>query len=167
MTAPTTYPATDAQRNFINSLRAQRAIAPLATDEAIDKRDASREIDRLKTMPVVVPTANAARPGLFDGIPASKYALVEDGVLTFWEVKTFRGVTYLRLLIGAPGEFNPVRVDLPRATRVARTIAADVHAAALAFAQHYTCCSVCGADLSDETSVRLGLGPVCRRRFGF
>lgn len=162
-------PASPAQVNFINSLRTQRALATLTEAEAtqLDKRGASREIDRLKALPVVVAAARADAPSLFDGVPTSKYSIVENGVRTFWEVKTFRGTTYLRLLVGAPGDFQRVRVELPRVTRVVRQIKDEgVLVAAQAFATHYTCCAVCGADLSDETSVALGLGPICRRRFG-
>jgi hypothetical protein len=99
-------------------------------------------------------------------LPLSKYALEESGVLTFWEIKEYRGVRYLRLLVGAPGEFRRVKVGFDRARAVADQIRRDAHGYALAFARHYTCCAVCGADLSDETSVALGLGPICRRRFG-
>jgi exosome complex RNA-binding protein Csl4 len=31
----------------------------------------------------------------------------------------------------------------------------------------YSVCSVCGAELTDDRSVELKLGPVCRGRFGF
>lgn len=160
--------ATPAQVNFINSLRAQRAEFALTSEElaTLDKRGASREIDRLKALPVVAQATNAARPGYLDGIPASKYSLIEDGVRTFWEVKTWQGRAYIRLLIGAPGQFTRTKVGFDRAQRVAAEIKLDVLAAAQAFATHYTCCAVCGADLSDETSVALGLGPICRRRFG-
>lgn len=161
--------ATPAQVNFINSLRAQRALFALTSEElaTLDKRGASREIDRLKALPVAVPTPNVvARVGYLDGIPASKYSVVEDGVRTFWEVKTWQGRAYIRLLVGAPGDFNRVKVGFDRAQRVAAELKLDVLGAAQAFAKFHTCCAVCGADLSDETSVALGLGPICRRRFG-
>lgn len=156
---------TEAQRRFINSLRAQRALDALgeATFATMTKRDASVEIDRLKALPVVVAQRNA---GPLEGIPTSKYAITEDGVMTFWEVKTWQGRTYLRLLVGAPGEFRKVRVGFDRARAVAAAIKVDVLASAQAFARHYTCCAVCGADLSDPVSVDLGLGPICRQRFG-
>lgn len=155
---------TPAQLRFINSLRARRAL-PADDGNGLDKRSASREIDRLKALPVVIATCVAAAPNLYAGIPASKYSIVEDGVRTFWELKTWRGTTYLRLLVGAPGEFQRVRVGSERARTVASILKRDPLAAAQAFASFHTCCAVCGADLSDETSVALGLGPICRRRF--
>lgn len=167
MTLTAIHPATQAQVNFINSLRTQRAIAPLSDDElkVLDKRDASREIDRLKALPIVRPAANA-NDRLFEGIPFAKYAVRENGALTFWEVKAYQGRTYLRLLIGAPGAFRRVKVNWDRVQDVARTLRNDPHAATLAFSRHYRCCSVCGAELSDERSLELGLGPICRQRFG-
>ena len=165
----TTYPATAPQLNFINSLRIQRAEAILTADEAraLDVRGASREIDRLKALPVVAQAPRAAEVRLLDGLPASKYSVVEGGVRTFWEVKSYKGHAYLRLLVGAPGEFQRVRVGEGRAIEVVAAIRVNPLEAAQAYATHYTCCAVCGADLSDETSVALGLGPICRRRFGF
>lgn len=38
-------------------------------------------------------------------------------------------------------------------------------AQAAAFGQLYGICGVCGRDLTDETSIELGIGPICRQRF--
>jgi hypothetical protein len=166
MTTAIANPATDRQLAFLNTLRIERGYVAIHAEDwaQVDKRDASRLIDAMKALPRAA-TATAVRANVLDGIPFSKYAITEDGVLTFWEVKSYKGTAYLRLLVGAPGEFNRVKVGYDRATRVATVIKGDVLAAAQAFATHYVCCAVCGADLSDETSVALGLGPVCRRRF--
>lgn len=170
MPVTTLRPATENQLGFLNNLRRERGLAIETWREFsarnLSTRDASREIDALKATPRAANVDRAIRGGLFHDLPKSKYAIIEDGVRTFWEIKEFRGTTYLRLLVGAPGDFRRVRVEFPRTTRVVAEIRRDPHAAALAFAQHYTCCAVCGADLSDETSVALGLGPICRQRFG-
>lgn len=167
----TTYPASPRQVKFINDLRRERGIPALTDAEAGAltggmSGTASREIDRLVAQPRVAVPAQPAGGRMLADLPLSKYAITEDGVMTFWVVAEFRGTRYMRLLVGAPGDFRRVKVGYDRARRVADAIRVDVHAAALAFAQHHTCCAVCGADLSDETSVRLGLGPICRQRFG-
>jgi hypothetical protein len=172
------HPATDKQRAFLKTLSAERdwldrlqgqewetAQDCVIPDHFISSSEASAAISALLACPRNNRPVAAPRAGFLEGIPFSKYAVVEDGVLTFWEVKAYKGVAYLRLLIGAPGQFNRVKVGFDRAARVAAEIKTDVLAAAQRFATHYTCCAVCGAELSDETSVALGLGPVCRRRF--
>lgn len=161
--------ATARQLAFLNTLRVERGYDAINADawDRVTKRHASQLIDSMKALPR---RAAAAAPapragGYLADIPFSKYSVVESGVRTFWEVKAWKGTTYIRLLVGAPGEFTRTRVSYTRACLVAALIKADVLAAAQAFATHYTCCAVCGADLSDETSVALGLGPICRRRF--
>lgn len=168
MSVTTALPATPAQRNFINSLRIQRALAPLTRDEdaALDMRAASREIDRLKTLPVVAPVAPAARAGLFDGLPTSKYAVELDGTLVFCEIRTWQGRTYMRRLLGAPGDWNRVKPTYAEQ----RSLVAAIHAAtaveaAKRYSFEFTRCCVCEAPLSDEESRRVGMGPVCRNRF--
>jgi hypothetical protein len=166
-------PATERQLAFLNALRVERGFAAIDRDDwvGVTTRDASRHIDQMKAKPRPPRAAGAAlrQPagaGMLEGLPLSKYALREDGHLTFWVVAEFRGTRYLRLLVGAPGEFRRVRVEYARARRVAEAIRENSLAAAQAFARHYTCCAVCGADLSDTRSVELGLGPICRQRFG-
>lgn len=165
--------ATARQLAFLNTLRQERGYELINADawDRVTKRHASQLIDSMKALPSrLAAVAPAAAPratgGYLADIPFAKYSVVEEGVRTFWEVKAYRGTTYIRLLVGAPGEFTRTRVGFDRAQRVAAAIKLDVLAAAQAFATHYTCCAVCGADLSDETSVALGLGPTCRRRFG-
>lgn len=157
-------PATQPMKDFLNKLRVERGYAPIHPDDFGDFATTSRAIDQFKAMP----RANARRPerGYLSDIPNSKYSVLEGGTRTFWEVKEFKGTRYIRLLVGAPGAFQRVRVGFDRARFVADLIRVDALAAAQAFAAHYTCCAVCGAELSDETSVALGLGPVCRGRFG-
>lgn len=162
-------PASQAQVNFINSLRSQRSLDALSLDElrVLDTRDASREIDRLKALPITQGPRVQAGAGYLEGLPLSKYALVDgEGVATFYEVKRYKETVYLRLLVGAPGEFRRIRLPYGEAHAVAARIRVDPLAAAQAFARTYTVCGVCCADLSDPESVRLGLGPICRGRFG-
>lgn len=162
--------ATDRQLSFLNTLRVERGYVAIHADDwtGVTKARASKLIDEMKAMPRAnAPRPDAPRVGYLDGLPLSKYSVIEEGVRTFWEIKRFKETTYMRLLVGAPGEFNRVKVGLDRARTVASEIRQDPAAAALAFANHYVCCAVCGAELSDPVSVALGLGPVCRTRFGF
>lgn len=100
-------------------------------------------------------------------VPTSAYCLTNTatGKLHFFEVRTYKGHTYLRELFGAPGDFRRERVAQGLEAGVLRTIAVDVKGAAKSFAEHYSCCAVCKSPLTDETSRDRGVGPVCWGRF--
>jgi hypothetical protein len=152
----------------------------------------SQVIDQLLAMPRLpgggaaagrAPAAPGAvvstRAHWLDGIPNARYVLTQAQTdprthevfngndKIFIEVREYRGTRYMRRLIGAPGSytrgkmpFDAVRL-LADAIRVVTPLKATQAYGAL-----YSCCSVCGAELTDDTSVALKLGPVCRGRFG-
>lgn len=184
----TITPPTERQLSYLRNLVAQkqmpaevRAGAELAMSQPdFTKAQASRFIDRLSTLqdkPREARPAPAAKAHLV-GLPHSKYALVRadmgsaahlvrpDNDLGFFEVKEYRGTVYMRQLHGAPGSFNRVRVDSVDELAVAALIAKAPLEGAQRFAAHYSCCARCGAELTDQTSRELGLGPTCRAQFG-
>jgi len=182
----TLYPASERQVAFITSLLADRVIpdadAVRAELPTLDKRRASALIERLLQAPKAARTAAATRSGnpALAGIPHSKYAVrVSDievaadvagialaGDLLFVEVKEYRGTVYMRRLTGAPGAFTRSRMPRGLEDDIIRVIAADPYGHTRLFGEHYRCCGKCGAELTDEESRRLMLGPVCRRAFG-
>jgi len=181
------YPATDKQQAFIRSLADERVCdreVILAGLPTMSKSDASRTIEALLDAPK---TERPARPAAARGgnpnvaelvkskyaIPTSELGIVADGLgfdlqgdLLFIEVKEYRGTVYMRRLQGAPGAFS--RLRLPRETEdtIAAHIKTDPYRFARLFGEHYRCCGKCGAELTDETSRRLQLGPECRKAFG-
>jgi Family of unknown function (DUF6011) len=67
----------------------------------------------------------------------------------------------------AGGEFHAVRsCDDPTRSEVL-AVAANPHTAAKAFGAKWGICSCCGRELSNAESVRLGIGPICRDKFGW
>lgn len=168
--------ATDRQVAFIKSLEDERnwigafdgeayeTVMNVLSGKQISKREASVAISALLAAP------RKPRPGAgvdLTDLPLSKYALEgENGWLVFVEIVERRGGRrYMNRLIGAPGDWNRGRLPLSVIKGYAATIAEDPAQAALRFAEEFTCCAVCLAPLSDEESRRLGLGPICRRRF--
>lgn len=72
---------------------------------------------------------------------------------------------YLGKVIG--GHFHPVRsCDDATKARVV-DVAANPHSAAKAYGMKFGICSCCGRELSNAESVRLGIGPICRDKFGW
>lgn len=182
----TLYPATEKQIAFLASLLAQREVPADLHEEVsaflptADKRRASDYIERLLALPKTQGRPAAAAPAanaVFDGVPVARYAIPAEeislldvdprGDLLFVEVKTWKGVTYMRRLHGSLGGFS--RSKMPRETvaDLASILARDPYRYTRLFGEHYSCCGKCGAELTDEESRRLMLGPVCRKAFGY
>lgn len=72
---------------------------------------------------------------------------------------------YLGKITGAT--YYPTRDATAEHIAAVVTIAADPAAAAIAHGLKTTQCSCCGATLDNPESVRLGIGPICRSKYGF
>lgn len=65
------------------------------------------------------------------------------------------------------GQFHASReCDDPTRARVIE-VSADPHASAKAYGQRTGQCSCCGRELTNGESIDLGIGPICRERFGW
>jgi len=178
------YPASEKQVAFIQSLLDERVVpeeyaAKVRSEIGIfTSKRASEVISGLMAAPRK-PKQALPEGDVLDGIPHAKYAIPAaelavkalarpfDGDLLFIEVKEFRGRTYMRRLQGAPGGFVRSRIPMDDVAVYANMIKADAYRYTKAFGEHYRCCGKCGADLTDEESRRLMLGPICRKAFGF
>ena len=110
--------------------------------------------------------------------PEAKYAIPAGEVMMdllkkpikndyiFCELKKYRGKLHFRQLHGAPGSFSRSTLPVEDALVFARIIKKDPYKYTSTFADIYQCCGKCGADLTDETSRALRLGPICRKGFG-
>lgn len=185
-------PASEAQVSFIRSLVERRLLSSRLEEsfkainlDTISMPEASLLITTLKAQPfkpVAAYPAPADRSELdkaLSVIPKSKYALLFEDLgngLTdvpayrndtlFVEVREYKGKIYMRRLHGAVGGFTRSRINTRDTIAIANTIAKNPLEAAQRFGRLYSCCAVCAADLTDETSRALSLGPVCRTRFG-
>lgn len=189
MSTTTTFiPASARQAEFIRTLLAERTVdATLAAstlrelDEGkLAKSSASIVIDRLLKLPKTPRAAAASRASSadFSGVPCSRYAIPAEevealpidvslhGDLLFVEIKTYQGTTYMRRLIGAPGAFSRLRMSASAVEELLSVLRDDPYRYARLFGENYSCCGKCGAELTDDESRRLMLGPVCRRAFG-
>ena len=169
----------------------QAVLTVLVADKAarLKMKDASTVISALLSLPkkpVVkavaapvagVPTNNITKvEANLVHVPDGMYALPSevlaalsrtriDNDLLFVAVRTWKGRTHLRRLHGAPGGFSRSRLDMTDSVAISAVLANSPLKWTQLFAAHYSCCGRCGADLTDETSRALGLGPTCRKAY--
>lgn len=161
--------ATDKQVAFLTKLREERG---LETDDiaGLTKREASAEIDRVMKLPRTAREVPTSAP--VADVPAGRYAIDKrDGGVAFYQVDRptegrWAGYTFVKLLVGAPGDWRRERVGDWRAT-LARIAEAGPREAAIRFGMESGYCGRCGSPLSNAESLRLGIGPVCRDKAGW
>jgi hypothetical protein len=88
-----------------------------------------------------------------------------SGDLAFFEVREYMSTLYMRQLHGAPGRFNRSKLSAASVKAIIGIIAADPYRYTRMFGEHYACCGSCGAELTDQRSRELQLGPECRKKF--
>lgn len=80
-------------------------------------------------------------------------------------VKVAANGEYLGKVTG--GKFMPtLACDDGTSARVV-AVAADPYNAAVAYGVKMSACSVCGLTLTNPTSIELGIGPICRAKYGW
>jgi hypothetical protein len=131
--------------------------------------------------PAVIPTNKVDWKELYGALsklPKSKYAIPTselmgdfmvqpvDNDYVFVETREFKKTAYLRRLVGSYGGFTRIKPAPEDTLMFVRVLLEDPYKYAKLFAVHYSCCAKCGAELTDEVSRELGLGPICRKAFG-
>ncbi len=180
--------ASEKQIAFLHSLASERVATEAQTtalarmfSQGATSLEASQAITALLSAPRKVRPAVAfggARENVLADVPLSKYALPAEDVrdfipdiavgsndLVFVEVREFKGTRYMRRLSGSVGDFVRIKISTRAVESVAGLIKRDAPAAAKRFAEHYSVCAVCSAELTDKLSRERGIGPVCWRRF--
>jgi hypothetical protein len=84
----------------------------------------------------------------------------------FAQISEFKDTQYVRVLRGAPGSFNREKPTYRDQVDLVNIIATSPQLFAQTFGLVYTCCGSCGAELTDDRSRALKLGPECRKKFG-
>lgn len=173
--------ATPRQRDFINDLLARRDYV-LGVEQIKSPQEASELISKLLKAPKKATPVIKRDEELFEALSAvqkSKYAIptaelildffdekIENDLL-FVEVREYEKTLYIRRLHGAVGGFTRTKLSRRDSLVILQHLAKNTYEYARLFGEHYSCCGKCGADLTDEKSRRLQLGPECRKAFGF
>lgn len=172
--------ATPRQRVFIENLMAERSFST-ETDVVINSpSEASSFIKTLLKTPKKLETEQDSELlQALSSIPKSKYAiplsetsldLVEEVINSeylFVEVREYQKTLQLRRLTGSVGSFVRSRLSISDSLLILSAIASNPYKYARLFGEVYACCGKCGAELTDDTSRSMFLGPVCRKSFGF
>lgn len=192
LTTITGPPATEKQINFIRSLAEERdweAVLTGTTRERVfdvvtesgkfvSKSEASEAITALLAhRPTKSPGPKDAMGEAERAIPAGRYALDATGddgnSVAFYQVDRptegrWAGYTFVKRLLGAPGDWRRERVNRSAVAGVLKRIAeAGPREASLRFGVEAKACGVCGSPLSNDESRALGIGPDCRAKMGW
>lgn len=92
------------------------------------------------------------------------------GEAIFFEVKLYRGRWYCKRLTGAPGAFSRSAISAADQRALHRALAGEgqQERASRLFGYLHTCCGVCKAELTDDYSREVSMGPHCRKtRYGY
>jgi hypothetical protein len=184
------------QRRFIRQLAQERLVDAtvaenlrlLVVRDDFEKVDATKLISELIEMPkrsravpvlVTTPDGTVSTLATIDDLEVSRFAVpvteLSPGLvavagnsdLLFGEVREWKGHKFINALKGAPGDFNRIRIRGGERAELVKLLARDQYRYTKLYGKYYTCCGCCGADLTDEKSRSLQLGPDCRKRFGF
>jgi hypothetical protein len=108
-------------------------------------------------------------------VPGGRYALQDarTGHITFYIVEKpgpenprWNGYTFVKMLVGSPGDWRKVRVtDWRKALSAIKAFGTE--AALRLFAEKARRCGLCNSPISTVRSRAGGIGPVCARKHGY
>jgi hypothetical protein len=144
-----------------------------ASLRAMERRQVSQLIESVKATPLR--EGATEDPKLFDDIPEGRYALEKPNGQgwTFWEVQKptrgkWRGYTFVKQLIGSPGDYRQQKVGRALGHNVLEEIERlGARVASAAFGQQSETCGVCHSPLTNDESIKYGIGPHCRSKMGW
>lgn len=181
---------TGPQLQLINSLLVSRAVSAEVIEAVNEKKARLSKDAASKLISVLMAGPRRSRADApqaagvgelrkaLEELPTGKYALprflveaalrdmkMPNGDLIFVEIRKFRNTLQMVRLVGAPGSFSRYRIPTIDALTLAGGIAQNPYKYTKLFADHYKVCGRCAAELTDQTSRELGLGPVCVKYF--
>ena len=142
-----------------------------ARDEARAAERAARVVDvagagfdRLLTAFATASRNGLKHPALvFDAVcfkPAKKY----PGSLYVTAGKAYGSDYYGR--VDGSGKYDPTRNTPAEVVELVKAIGADPFAQAVAYGKRTGMCCCCGRELTNPESIELGIGPICRDKWG-
>lgn len=173
-------PITDRQAKYISDLAETRQMEDadkaflLEHMKSFDTKLASKWIDALRRLPPLPPKPKAqGKWTVPDSIPDGRYAVKNPKkVWVFFRIVTkedrVNGLSYrvVQKVLGSPGNFRYDRVTKDEWLLAVDEIAKDPGLFSQMFGIQVGVCGVCGSPLTDPDSIRLGIGPICARKYG-
>ena len=139
---------------------------------AMERDEVSAQISLLRSYPWKDRRASDNQPKEYV-MPEGRYAINHDGQWRFYEVTRserprWKGYTFIKQLVGAPGSWNKVDLKSPhRRYAVLDLIEPNYKRAMLDFGLQSGVCGRCGSPLSDPQSIADGIGPKCKSKMGW
>lgn len=163
-------PITEPQRVYLTDLMAQKVWpveVPEIGPEGVAKLT-KMAAGQLITIMINQPKKPQAM-AIPESIPDGRYAYLNDelGKIVFYRVVTARdGVTRkVQKVLGSPGDFRYVVTTKTEADKFIQAIVGDPGFASQLFGTAVGACGVCGSPLTDPESIRLGIGPICAKKY--
>jgi hypothetical protein len=172
-------PISDKQVKFLTDLAESRYMEDadkaflLEHMKSFDTKLASKWIDALKLLPPMPKKLNQGKWDVPSTIPDGRYAVRNPKkVWVFFRIVTkkdrndmeYRAV---QKVLGSPGNFRYDRVTANEWTMAVNEIGKDPGLFSQMFGIQVGACGVCGSPLTDPDSIKLGIGPICARKYGF
>lgn len=181
----------DAQVSYVLGLQESRELpeeADVLTETQLrkmDRAEVSRKIQELKLLPFKPPTGHGKASV---EVPSGRFALyveLEDeasrsvasgtdplGAWQFYKVDRpekgrWAGYTFVKRLIGAPGDYREVPMQKNERSRVLTLIAKDPRQAAVDFGKQTNHCGRCMSPLTHKRSRAAGYGQKCASVMGW
>lgn len=181
------YPASDKARGYLRDLIAKResddadgriyeTIMDALGGKTVWADEARAAIKWLLSQPhkprPAGETASPARRLGMPDVPAGRYCLERNGELKFYQVDRptegrWAGFTFVKQLIGAPGDYRKIRFTKEQARPILEEIAKDPRAASSRYGMESGVCGVCSSPLTNAESLAYGIGPICRAKRGW
>lgn len=171
-------PITESQKEYIQDLLTKRQVDPDVMADiaqhlespACSKRTASEFIALLRQLPRKRTKDDAVFDEFSKVVPEGRYAVydtADDNTLKFYIVDRptegkWAGYVFVKVKAG-PEAYN---LSISESKRVLALIAEDPKIALLRYGQELGHCGHCGRELTNASSRRIGIGPVCRARDG-
>jgi hypothetical protein len=127
---------------------------------------ASQTIDWLLKQPVI--QSSTARWTVPAEIPDGRYAVILDSKWRFYRIATTKDkrARYVQKVLGSPGDFRYEPVTATEGKSAINAITTDPAKWSMAFGMQVGACGVCGSPLTDPDSIKFGMGPICRKKWG-
>lgn len=160
-----TTPATDKQLAFIRTLLVERGVTSVTEDQLLrlSKLGASRTIEKLLAMPKVDAAPATKKAHTLVELPVGMYLV--DGEVYKVKKPNGTGRQYASVLVpgidGAAGSFQYAKGMVYKIKPEHKMTIEQ----AKAHGDLYGQCCCCGAILSNDESIELGIGPVCRKKY--
>lgn len=176
MTTTTVEPATRKQVDYIKDLIDTREVAGKAklkdTAEGLSKSLASAWIERLKELPreKVQQEQGRSFKTIESDVPEGRYAVTgEDGTTDFYRVDRpiegkWAGYIFVKLQLSDDYQRVPFRNSQAVLDKIEN---AGVKESMLRYGKELGHCGHCGKTLTNNESIELGIGPVCRGKMGW